>query len=347
MNVFRYSIAVALVSCIGLTASDNCQGQAAPNQTFDKNEAARAWWELYFKDSRSVALPDGRTLNLLCEGHGSPVVILDAGMGNGAWTWRHVHAELARTTRVCAYDRSGYGQSSRSAGARNAGVEADELAELLKRAELPAPYVIVGRSYAGYIDRLYVSRHTEEVAALILIDPSSEYQFTRFASVSPTQASSFEYGLNVARACLKAAQAGAVDHRCDQQTPLGLPAARYDWWAKQVLSLAEAASAEFIEMNTTSSEQLVAERHSLGALPLFILSSGNPATGRDQVEALRRLWRQMHEETLRISSNSKLEVVDGAGHQIQEDRPMAVVEAINSVVGQVRVGPNSAGVQEK
>jgi hypothetical protein len=33
------------------------------------------------------------------------------------------------------------------------GVEADELAQLLQRAKLPAPYIVVGRSYAACIDR--------------------------------------------------------------------------------------------------------------------------------------------------------------------------------------------------
>ena len=136
MDVLKRSLSFAVVCCVGLTASTAATGQAVPNQPFDKEAAARAWWDLYFKDSHPVDLADGRTMNLMCEGEGSPVVILDAGMGAGAWTWRHVHAELARISRVCAYDRSGYGQSSRSAGERTAGAEADELAQLLERAEL-------------------------------------------------------------------------------------------------------------------------------------------------------------------------------------------------------------------
>src|SRR5712671_3689996 len=53
----------------------------------------------------------GRRLNLYCLGHGSPTVILVGGLGASTLTWRKVHAELARTTRVCAYDRAGYGFS--------------------------------------------------------------------------------------------------------------------------------------------------------------------------------------------------------------------------------------------
>jgi pimeloyl-ACP methyl ester carboxylesterase len=346
MTVLKHPLTLALLGWLGLASANSAVGQISTDQAFDKDATAQRWWELYFKDSRSVALPDGRTLNLLCEGEGAPVVILDAGMGSGAWAWRYVHAELARTTRVCAYDRSGYGQSSRSLGARNAGAEADELAQLLERASLPVPYIVVGASYAAYVDRLYVSRHTSQVAALILIDPSSEYQFTRFAAVNPVAASNDAYALSIARACLESAKAGALDHGCLSQAPDDLPASRADWWRQQASALAEASLGEFVAMNTASSDQLAAERHSLGALPLLILHRGNPEAAPglsdEQAKAMSGVWRLMHEETLRLSANAELRVVAGAGHQMQQDRPMAVVDAIDGVVDRVR-----AGIQEK
>jgi pimeloyl-ACP methyl ester carboxylesterase len=353
MNVLKRSLSLTAVCYVGLTASTAAIGQASPNQAFDKETAARAWWDLYFKDSQSVKLADGRTMNLMCEGEGLPVVILDAGMGNGAWTWRHVHAELARITRVCAYDRSGYGQSSRSAGERTAGAEADELGQLLERTELQAPYVLVGRSYAAYVDRLYASRHTNQVAALVLIDPSSEYQYTRFASVNSVSKSNDEYALSVARAtCLPALRLGKLDPVCRQPPPPSdLPTSRADWWQQHALSLTEASYAEFVDMNSTSSEQLVAERRSLGSLPILILERSKPewplGPSHDQAKAMNEIWDVMHQETLSLSSNSKLEFVEGAGHQIQEDKPMAVAEAINGVVDQVRATTNMTSAPAK
>jgi len=250
-------------------------------------------------------------------------------MGSGAWTWRHVHIELARTTRVCAYDRSGYGQSSRSTSERTAGAEADELAQLLERAALPAPYILVGRSYAAFIDRLYAHRHLNQVAALILVDPSTEYQFTRYASVYPDAT---KKDLIHARECLKSAQTGTLSNQCQVQPPRDLPPARADWWRQQAPALAEAIFLEYIDMNSISSDQLSAER-SLGSLPVLLL-------GRDFPD---EIWRKMHEETLSISSNSRLETVKGAAHQIQEDQPMAFVAAVNGVVSQVRAGNPSKG----
>src|SRR4051794_34856380 len=67
------------------------------------------WWSGYDKGSQAVPLGGGRTINLYCEGQGAPVVVLDAGLGDGAASWRRVQDQIAARTRVCSYDRAGYG----------------------------------------------------------------------------------------------------------------------------------------------------------------------------------------------------------------------------------------------
>src|SRR5688572_5833188 len=53
----------------------------------------------------------GRRLHLLCSGHGAPTVVLEAGASSFAIDWTLVQRELAKTTRVCSYDRAGMGWS--------------------------------------------------------------------------------------------------------------------------------------------------------------------------------------------------------------------------------------------
>jgi hypothetical protein len=65
------------------------------------------WWPGYFAHSQAIRLPDGRRIALYCEGSGAPVVMMEAGLGYGAWTWRAVQDQLARTSRTCTYDRAG------------------------------------------------------------------------------------------------------------------------------------------------------------------------------------------------------------------------------------------------
>ena len=58
----------------------------------------------------------GTTLHIVCAGErraGSPLVVLEAGAGNSAATWRDVVGPIAQFARVCAYDRQNLGTSAR------------------------------------------------------------------------------------------------------------------------------------------------------------------------------------------------------------------------------------------
>src|SRR5688572_11735635 len=69
----------------------------------------------YASAEDAVTLPDGRQLAFVCMGEGSPTVILTPGGGNNAFAWAAVQPEMAKTTRVCAWDRPGWGLSDGSA----------------------------------------------------------------------------------------------------------------------------------------------------------------------------------------------------------------------------------------
>ena len=116
----------------------------------------------------------GFRLNLRCEGEGSPVVVLDSGAGDtlGAWDW--VVPDVKKVTRVCAYDRAGLGRSDRGPSPRNSERIVAELHQLLVRARIPPPYVLVGHSFGGLNVRLYAARHPTEAAALVLVDATPE-----------------------------------------------------------------------------------------------------------------------------------------------------------------------------
>ncbi|HMO59704.1 MAG TPA: alpha/beta hydrolase, partial [Roseiflexaceae bacterium] len=52
----------------------------------------------------------GYRLHINCMGTGSPTVIIEAGWGDWSASWNsRVQPEVARTTRVCTYDRAGMG----------------------------------------------------------------------------------------------------------------------------------------------------------------------------------------------------------------------------------------------
>jgi pimeloyl-ACP methyl ester carboxylesterase len=125
----------------------------------------------------------GYKLQIDCQGKGIPVVVMDAGLGNGISTWNRVVPEIAKSTLVCAYDRAGIGGSDPGPAPRTSQQIIQELNTLLEKARVAAPYLLVGHSFGGLNVRLYASKHPEKVAGLVLVDPSHENQTLRFAEL--------------------------------------------------------------------------------------------------------------------------------------------------------------------
>ena len=117
-----------------------------------------------------VDIGGGRSLFAHCAGSGSPAVVLEAGGLGYASQWRDVQPQLARDTRVCAYDRAGAGQSLPTHGVRDARGELSDLGRLLAHARIDPPYVLVGQSYGGVLARVFAHQHPAQTAGVVLID---------------------------------------------------------------------------------------------------------------------------------------------------------------------------------
>jgi len=144
---------------------------------------------------RTVPMGDYR-FHYKDQGTGGPTVVMEAGLCQAMETWGGVVADVAVFTRVFTYDRAGLGSSSRilpQGGKRSARPQelrtsrqiVEELRDLLRKAGLPAPYVLVGHSFGGLNVRLFASQYPNEVAGIVLVDSSSEEEYSRYAALLP------------------------------------------------------------------------------------------------------------------------------------------------------------------
>src|SRR5205807_2345860 len=99
--------------------------------------------------------------------------------------WSKVQPAVARFTRVCSYDRAGYGWSDTGPGPRTSQQIVKELHLLLMHAQISGPYLLVGHSLGGLNMRLYAYRYPHEVAGMVLLDATSEHQFAQFGKYPP------------------------------------------------------------------------------------------------------------------------------------------------------------------
>lgn len=114
-------------------------------------------------------------MHMICTWSG-PTLVLDAGGGNDALVWGGVQPWLSRTTRVCAYDRAGFGWSDALPPPRDADHITSELHQLLLQANISGPIVLMGHSIAGIYIRDYATRFPSDVAGLVFVDSSTPLQ---------------------------------------------------------------------------------------------------------------------------------------------------------------------------
>ena len=114
----------------------------------------------------------GHSLYIECRGTDGPVMLLETGSGSPGATWLRSEfiTLLDDRYRRCIYDRTNLGQSDDAEGPRTSVTAARELHALLEAAELPGPYVLVGRSFGGYNVRLFTSMYPGDVSALVLVE---------------------------------------------------------------------------------------------------------------------------------------------------------------------------------
>lgn len=293
----------------------------------------------------------GYRLNVYCTGTGSPTVILDAGLGGSTESWRFVQSRLARKTRTCSYDRAGMGFSDPASSQRDAGAVVSDLHALLKSAQIPAPYVLVGHSIAGLYDRLYADRYSDQVAGMVLVDPSPPDESPSGPSIYTKCAQAAENRQLIPNTPIFAECGLLTDeelHRkCDTDGPAQCRLDQLDNDQGRSPAVWKAVASEFASYSASSAEVLREQRR-YGSLPLVVLTRGNIAfeqqgerTSQDDL-ALWKVWKSEDERIAALSSAGKDVVVSESGHDIQIDRPEAVISAVNDVVDQARLRSRNA-----
>jgi len=307
------------------------------------------------KDRRRFPAPGrlidaaGAQLHIHLTGQGSPPVVFEAGIAATSLSWRLVESETARFTTAVCYDRAGLGWSGAPSGPRDVWHLVEELRALLDKADISLPRILVAHSYGALIARAYAARYKSEVAGIVLVDPVPASQWShpsahnrkmlgqgivmsRFGAVlarlglvrfALNRASSGSRALpqSIARATSGGAGLAFIERMIGQIRKLPaelLPVIQSHWCDPRCFD-SMARYLEALPANAAAVEALLVE------VPLRILSA------EDSSPAQREDHRQLAER----SASGEIEVVPGAGHWIQLDRPDVVTSAIRSLRAEI------------
>lgn len=248
---------------------------------------------------RLVGIGGGRSLFLDCVGSGSPVVVLEAGFGGDTSNWQEVQPPLGRTTRTCAYDRAGLGNSVAPRGVRDARDEISDLERLLVSAHIDPPYVLVGHSYGGLLARLFARAHPKETGGVVLVDAMVRDQTRRQLAIWPRT------------------QARALRRSVARPVRDGVDLAAGEALAGRIRSLGEIPLA----VVTAGTHE-----HEWGRVPAGL------------ARALDRQWATMQDELAALSRDHVHVVARRSDHFVQgiDGQPRVVIGAVRAVVRAAR-----------
>jgi pimeloyl-ACP methyl ester carboxylesterase len=289
----------------------------------------------------------GHQLHLYCTGAGSPTVVLDA-MGNG-WSlyWSTVQPEIAKFTRVCSYDRAGYGWSDPGPTPRTAQQVAIELHTLLANAQVPGPYVLVGHSFSGFTVRLFRNQDPREVVGMVLVEAGHEDVWQ-----DPESRKSHDALRRVLPALRVGAALGTMRLLATlDKTPL-LPGKQLQEVPPEVRPLLRAGLARTSYVTTIAQEDAaLPETHeevraagTLGDLPLVVLTAtgltwtSNLPAGVDKAQ-IQKVWLELQQKLTTLSTHSSQLFADKSSHYMQFDQPEVIVDGVRRMVEETRQKP--------
>ena len=288
----------------------------------------------------------GHRLHAICQGQGHPLVMLESGIAASSLSWTTVQPEIARFTRVCAYDRAGLAWSDASSCPLDFTRVVDEFAAVVAHVSGGERCVLVGHSFGSLIVRAYASRRPENVAGLVLVDPPTEWLV-----MTPQRARMLRGGrhlsrigallahLGVVRACLTLLTNGAPGAPRRFVKIFGATAARtlerlvgevrklptdvqpivQALWCQPKCFHAMAAHLLTLEREGASMARFVPPRE----IPVVVISSSDQPP--DQIAAHRTLTER--------SANGRHILAARSGHWVQFDEPSLIVSVVRDLVG--------------
>lgn len=291
----------------------------------------------------------GHQLHVHCSGEGSPVVVIETGLGDFSFDWVLVQMHVSRFTRICTYDRAGYAWSDAGPKPRTFAQLNLELHDALAKLGEKGPYLLVGHSYGGPVVINFARVYPQDSAGIVLVD--SAFPGMR-VGVGGKQTIRLGENARTGEIPPPHEEMSSGDHAAasagdpppaNKLDPIykSLPPAeqKLHLWAQSLPAMQDAENSQR-EWSEAYFKQWLSKPAdgSLGAIPLIVLSraEGGYTEDLDVPAAQMEQEREDGQAALKRLSTNGTQVIVPSGHNMNLEAPGAVSYAIHRVVDAVR-----------
>lgn len=278
-------------------------------------------------------------LHLYCTGDPSakPVVVVSPGSGGTVIDWALVQPEVAKLTRICAYDRFGSGWSFGEPKGQTYQEEANDLRRLLQEAGVEGPYVLAGISYGGAVMQVYASLYPQDVLGLVEVDAVTRGMDARYPQ-------EFLQTLQINRQVTSAFSIPGLFRLMNwfgmfttfsafEELPPDLREQAYALAYNSRMGMNMKAE----QATRQARDEQFLSAGPLPGVPMIVLvrDMGDLIPGTadaDVTQQTEQAWREAQVELAAQVTDGTLIVAEGSGHYITLEKPEVVVDAIRTVI---------------
>ncbi|MDJ0718384.1 MAG: alpha/beta hydrolase [Prochloraceae cyanobacterium] len=285
----------------------------------------------------------GYKLHLYSQGKGNVTVVIDHSLGglDGYFLIK----KIAKITRVCIYDRPGYGWSDPSPKKRCSEEVVRELDTLLSRAGIEPPYILVGDSFGSYNVRLYAHYFPEKVVGIVLTDGLHEKEMLKMSPLLTALKLFFISGfimsalgsiLGIVRILGNIGIFELIKKELRQFPSQTLGRVKRSFYSYQ----------HWITMwremwNLDASARQVSKANNLSNIPIVSIKSStfirrSLLNFYMPLKAADRLRDKMHAELLKLSTNSTQIKATKSSHFVWVDEPETIASAIQQLLQKIK-----------
>lgn len=255
-----------------------------------------------------------------CQGEGETTVLIDGGIGDASANWLGIQAMVAKHTRICVYDRAGYGMSDSGPGPRSTNIIVRELKGLLEIAKIEPPYVLVGQSFGGFTAQLFAKRYPQQTAGVVLVDSSHPEQVERLAGLDKLPDDE---------------RIIVTGH--DPNLSSDLTAWQRQWNILNTRRKAIVAQMEELKHFSRSANE-VEDVGPVTNIPVIVLTRGVAhLPDLPDGKSMEQQWRSMQASLVNQHPLSKQLVLPGVGHNIHMEQPEVVAKTIVELLNDLSV----------
>jgi pimeloyl-ACP methyl ester carboxylesterase len=284
-------------------------------------------------------------LHVRIRGEGAPSVVIISGLGSPSAEWWYLQDDIAEQGTVVTFDRAGYGFSDYGPLPRTNRRISEELFELLERAGISPPYLLIGHSAGGLMAQYFARMYPGLVGAMVLVDSLSP----EAGRIRDLDAPEYQKRASIPAIMKELKMILEMDDDQFVEIVPSIMGTRYDNLTGPVKDLIIQQHLDR-KMYRTMLHEMEVWEHNLShvneegpfpPVPLKVIcrdtvvmidemmQMGIP---EEEAGAAESLWAEINRNLAGLSPKGDFLVASGAGHEIHLSKPRYIVDAVSDLI---------------